>query len=69
MLNRLRVITRRSDLVLLQASLIINPLLSSRLGKKKISIELIPNDTIGDLGKTDTPIGIASNPATNNKKK
>lgn len=69
MSKRLRVITRRSDLALLQTSLIINPLLCSRLGSKHISIEIIPSDTIGDVGKSPTNIGISSSDQANNKKR
>jgi hydroxymethylbilane synthase len=69
MSKRLRVITRRSDLALLQTSLIINPLLCSRLGSKDISIEIIPNDTIGDVGKSAIAIGVSSSDQANNKKK
>ena len=59
----------RSDLALLQTSLIINPLLCSRLGSKNISIEIIPSDAVGDLGKSATVIGVSSSPQANNKKK
>jgi len=47
----LRVVTRRSDLALLQTSLIINPLLGGSRLSNDISIEIVPNDTFGDAGK------------------
>ena len=50
-LKTLRVVTRRSDLAILQTSLILNPLLGGSQRHKNVSVEIVPNDTFGDEGK------------------